>query len=80
MNVVYMLRGTSGRHYIGSTSNLAQRLEAHHRGNTATTKRLGHPLILVAFKEFPHAEEARRAERTLKAWKNPAKALGYLTT
>ncbi|MGH8045931.1 MAG: GIY-YIG nuclease family protein [Chthoniobacterales bacterium] len=75
-----MLHGANGRHYIGSTSNLPQRLEAHQRGNTATTKRLGHPLTLVASKEFNSAAEAMRVERMLKAWKNPAKALAYLKT
>jgi putative endonuclease len=78
MDAVYMLKGANGRHYIGSTSNLPQRFEAHLRGNTATTKRLGHPLTLLASREFECAEEARRIERMLKAWKNPAKALIYL--
>jgi putative endonuclease len=78
--VVYMLKGVCGRHYIGSTSNLPQRLEAHRRGNTATTNRLGHPLELVASKEFPTLTEARRIERMLKAWKNPAKALAFLSS
>ncbi|MDD5201494.1 MAG: GIY-YIG nuclease family protein [Terrimicrobiaceae bacterium] len=80
MNVVYMLKGASGRYYMGSTSNLPQRLEARRRGNTATTKRLSHPLIVAASREFESATEARRVERMLKAWKNPAKALAYLAT
>jgi len=75
-----MLQGSCGRHYIGSTSNLPQRLEAHLRGNTSTTKRLGHPLSLVAAKAFSEIAEARRIERMLKAWKNPTKALEYLST
>jgi putative endonuclease len=74
-----MLRGSSGRHYIGSTSNLPQRIEGHNRGNTSTTKRLGHPLLVIASKEFTESSEARRVERMLKAWKNPAKALEYLS-
>jgi predicted GIY-YIG superfamily endonuclease len=74
-----MLKGASGRHYIGSTSNLEQRLEAHRRGNTATTKRLGYPLELVAFKVYDAMGEARRMERMLKIWKNPTKAVAFLT-
>jgi predicted GIY-YIG superfamily endonuclease len=75
-----MLKGACGRHYIGSTSNLPQRLEAHRRGNTATTRRLGRPRQLVATKEFPAPTEARRIERMLKAWKTPARALTFLSS
>jgi len=75
-----MLKGTSGRFYIGSTSDLDQRLEAHRRGNTSSTRRLGHPLELIAAKEFPTMAEARQIERTLKRWKNPTKARTFLST
>lgn len=76
---VYLLKGTTGRHYIGYTSNLKARLEAHHRGNTATTRRLGYPLELVAAKIFKDEAEARAAEKKLKSWKNPNKAKQYLS-
>ncbi|MDQ3414492.1 MAG: GIY-YIG nuclease family protein, partial [Verrucomicrobiota bacterium] len=38
---VYILKGSTGRHYIGSTVDLEQRLEQHRRGHTYTTRRLG---------------------------------------
>jgi len=76
---VYILKGANGRHYIGSTENLGQRLTAHNRGQTATTKRLGYPLELMASKSFESATEARKIERQLKAWKSPQKALAYLS-
>jgi hypothetical protein len=41
---------------------------------------LGHPLVLAAAKSYSEITEARRIERMLKAWKNPAKALEYLST
>ncbi len=75
---VYILKGTSGRHYIGSTENFEQRFEAHCRGNTSTTKRLGYPLILVVRREYADKAESGRVERMLKAWKNPSKAIVYL--
>jgi predicted GIY-YIG superfamily endonuclease len=56
---VYLLRGTTGRHYLGSTGDLEARLAQHQRGHTHTTKRLGRPLTLVAARSFATREEAR---------------------
>jgi predicted GIY-YIG superfamily endonuclease len=75
---VYILRGSSGRHYIGSAVDLQARIAQHHRGHTHTTKRLGENLQIVASKEVATLGEARRVERMLKAKKNPALAIYYL--
>jgi predicted GIY-YIG superfamily endonuclease len=75
---VYILRGSSGRHYIGSAINLDARLAQHQRGHTHTTKRLGEDLEVVAAKEVATLDEARRLERLLKAKKNPPVAIYYL--
>ena len=72
---VYILRGSSGRHYIGSTVNLERRLEEHRRGHTHTTKRLGGAIELVASRSFGSLNEARCVERLLKAKKNPLLAI-----
>jgi predicted GIY-YIG superfamily endonuclease len=48
---VYTLRGSSGRHYIGSTVDFDARLAQHLRGHTATTKRLGDTIEIVAKKK-----------------------------
>jgi predicted GIY-YIG superfamily endonuclease len=48
----YILRGDSGRHYIGSTTDLGRRLEDHRRGQTHSTKRLGGNLEIVAAVEL----------------------------
>ncbi len=74
---VYILKGESGRHYIGSTVDLEQRLAQHNRGHTHTTRRLG-ALSLVACKEVGSLTEARRLERSLKAKKNPNLAIFLL--
>jgi predicted GIY-YIG superfamily endonuclease len=76
---VYILRGKSGRHYIGSTVDLNARFAQHQRGHTHTSKRLGGDLKIVARKEFSTLEEARRVERELKAKKNPELAIFLLT-
>ena len=75
---VYILRGSSGRYYIGSTTDLARRLEEHQRGHTHTTQRLGTDLELVASLELAALAEARALERELKRKKNPKLALYLL--
>jgi putative endonuclease len=80
MPCVYLLRGTSGRHYLGSTVNLEERLQQHNRGHTATTLRLGLPVTLVASRSFPSLADARLAERILKRKKNIEVILFYLNS
>jgi predicted GIY-YIG superfamily endonuclease len=69
---VYILRGSSGRPYIGSAVDLDARFEQHLRGHTATTKRLGARLEIIAKKEVPTLGEARQIERSLKRKKIPS--------
>jgi predicted GIY-YIG superfamily endonuclease len=76
---VYILRGSSGRHYIGSTVDLDARFAQHLRGHTATTKRLGGALKIVAKKEVATLEQAREIERSLKAKRNPKLAIFHIT-
>lgn len=77
---VYILQGSGGRHYIGSTTDLKRRFEQHCHGQTHTTKRLGSELILVAELELSTLEEARSLERLLKRKKNPCLAIYHLKT
>jgi predicted GIY-YIG superfamily endonuclease len=72
---VYILRGSSGRHYIGSAVDLDARFRQHLRGHTATTKRLGDRLEIVAKKEVTTLAEAREIDRLLKRKKNPKLAI-----
>ena len=76
---VYILRGKTGRHYIGSTVDLDARFEQHLRGHTATTQRLGGGLKIVAKKEVSTLGQARELERLLKSKKNPALAIFHLS-
>jgi len=75
---VYILRGSTGRHYIGSTVDLDARFAQHVRGHTATTKRLGDELEIVARKQVASLVEARKIERHLKRKKNPELAIYHL--
>jgi predicted GIY-YIG superfamily endonuclease len=76
---VYILRGSTGRHYIGSTVDLDARFAQHLRGHTATTKRLGGNVQIVAQKEVGTLLEARKLERVLKEKKNPQLAIFHLS-
>jgi predicted GIY-YIG superfamily endonuclease len=75
---VYVLQGSSGRHYIGSTTALERRLQQHRHGHTHSTKRMGDQLRLVASLEVVSLDEARQMERELKRKKNPRLALRLL--
>ena len=77
---VYILRGSSGRHYIGSTEKLGRRIDEHLRGSNHTTRRLGGKIELVAACEFASIEEARKVERMLKRKKNPQIAVHVLNS
>ena len=74
----YILRSDSGRHYIGSTTNLERRLKEHRRGQKHSTKRLGDNLEIVAAVELSGLDEARALEREMKRKKNPRLALAML--
>src|SRR5205814_6461729 len=61
MACVYILRGASGRHHIGSTDNLDRRLREHEGGSNHTTRRFV-KVKLVASKQMPSMTEARALE------------------
>ena len=79
MAVVCILRGSSGRHYIGMTNDLERRLDEHRAGHTHTTKRLGGELTLVASRVYASRDAAAEMERRLKSWKNPARGGAFLS-
>jgi predicted GIY-YIG superfamily endonuclease len=72
---VYILRGPSGRHYIGSTTDLTRRIEQHQHGHTYSTRRLGSSLDLVASLQLDSLAKARALEREMKRKKNLRLAL-----
>ncbi len=69
MAFVYILKSLhTSKFYIGSTTNLKQRLPHHYGGFTPTTKRLG-KVEMVFSQEYPTLKEARRIELKLKKLK-----------
>ena len=75
---VYILRGSSGRHYIGSTADVERRLKEHTSGSCHTTQRIGANIELVAHASCTSLPDARALERRLKRMKNPSAAIAFL--
>ena len=67
---VYILQSEkTGRYYIGSTGNLADRLERHTNGRSKATMR-GCPWNLVFTEEYNTRREAYHREMEIKSWKS----------
>ncbi len=71
MYFVYVLRSkATGRFYVGSSQDVANRFREHNAGETTATKN-GRPWELVHTEAFTTRSEAVRREREIKGWKNP---------
>jgi putative endonuclease len=66
--LVYILRCHDGTYYVGSTNDLADRLERHNSGRGAAYTALHRPVTLVYTEEHPDQAAAMRRERQLKGW------------
>jgi putative endonuclease len=68
MAIVYILKTESGKYYIGSTTNISDRLEHHQVGHTPSTSKMG-KIDLVFSQEYPSLSEASVIEKRLKKLK-----------
>ena len=66
---IYILQNQKGNYYIGSTKNLARRIEEHSSGVTKSTRYKG-PWKLVFCQEYEDLINARRIEYKIKRLKN----------
>jgi putative endonuclease len=66
---VYILRNSSGRYYIGQTSDLSQRHQRHNEGKVFWTKNRG-PWEIVYSQSFQTRTEAMAEEKRLKSLKS----------
>ena len=64
----YILRLKSGQLYIGSTTDIDQRIADHTAGQGGRTTKLDPPLKLVYSESFPTFSEARKREAQIKRW------------
>jgi putative endonuclease len=70
MPFAYILRSqSSGRYYVGSTSDLERRVSEHLRSHSLATRGRG-PWMVVYKEKFPSLLEARRRELQIKRWKS----------
>ena len=60
---------TTGKYYIGHTSNLERRLKEHNSGQTKSTRN-GDPWDLVYTKTFPNSSESIKFELKIKRMKS----------
>jgi putative endonuclease len=74
---VYIIRSVNGKHYIGQTNNLSDRLIRHNSHRNKYTKGKG-PWDLIISYETASRSDAVRLESCLKKLKNPLKAIVYL--
>ncbi|KKS65326.1 MAG: Excinuclease abc c subunit domain protein [Parcubacteria group bacterium GW2011_GWA1_42_7] len=68
MYYAYVIENKAGKHYIGSTSDLVQRLRHHNSGANRSTKNKG-PWIIVYSEEFADKKDAWLRERQIKKYK-----------
>jgi putative endonuclease len=66
MVTVYVLKGETGKRYIGITSNLFRRLREHQSRRTKGGQLLGE-FVVVHKEEFADHGSARKRERFLKS-------------
>ncbi|KAA1425191.1 GIY-YIG nuclease family protein [Mumia zhuanghuii] len=65
---VYILRCADGSYYVGSTRNLAARVDQHNAGSGATYTRTRRPVELVFFEETDSIAEAYAWEKRIQGW------------
>jgi putative endonuclease len=75
---VYILLSTFNRHYIGYSSNLAQRIAQHNRKHHGFTYSNDEKWELVCFIECNDKPSAMKLEKYLKSLKNPKLAIEYI--
>jgi len=70
MFFTYIIKSTTtGRYYIGSTSNIDQRIHSHNLGYTKSLKNKG-PFLLVYKECFETRKEAYKREKQIKSYKS----------
>ena len=77
--IVYILHSDAdpARHYVGPTSDLAERLEWHNHGPRGGLTNENRPWSVVVSLEFRAEQDARRFERYLKSGSGRAFAMRH---
>jgi len=75
---VYIIKSRNGKHYIGQTNNLTDRINRHNENRNKYTKGKG-PWELVISHKVTNRTSAVQIEKHLKKLKSPKKAIEYLS-
>jgi predicted GIY-YIG superfamily endonuclease len=77
MQYVYILACANGKHYIGCSSNLKDRLQRHQNGHVPATANIL-PVQLITYTAFEDKYKAFEFERYLKSGSGRAFAKRHL--
>ena len=73
MATTYILRCANDYLYVGSTTNMKERLQRHNAGYASKYTHLHKPVELVYIEEYDSYQEAFKRERQLKKWSRAKK-------
>ena len=66
--ITYILRCADKKLYVGSTTDMEERLKRHNAGHASEFTHLHKPVELVYKEEYDTYQEAFNRERQLKKW------------
>ena len=67
-STTYILRCADNKLYVGSTTNINERLKRHNAGYASEFAHLHRPVELVYKEDYDTYQEAFKRERQLKKW------------
>ena len=70
---VYILKCADGSFYVGSATDLEDRLKRHNSGNGAVFTALRRPVKLVYQEPYKYLDDAIKRERQIKKWSRTKK-------
>ena len=69
----YILKCSDGSYYVGSATNLEDRVNRHNQGRGATHTAKRRPVQLVYHERFNSYDDAKKRERQVKKWSRAKK-------
>jgi putative endonuclease len=73
MFFIYILQGPKDHLYVGSTSDVKNRIARHENGDGAEFTKRNKAFVLVYSETFSTLLEARRREKQIKGWRREKK-------
>ena len=71
--VTYILLCSNGEYYVGSTTDMENRLKEHQNGRGCGFTKAHLPVKLVYTEEYPTFDQAYKRERQLHGWSRAKK-------